>query len=60
MLLIYVILFAVLQVDQKLGTQMSEYGSLQTSSYENRGFGILYFNPGLFDPPSGYADPVSS
>lgn len=50
----------LLQVDQKLATLMSEDGSLQTSSYENRGFRKLYFNPGLFDPPCGYADPISS
>ncbi|PNF19850.1 Caspase-2 [Cryptotermes secundus] len=42
-------------VDQKLATLTAEDGSLQTSSYENRGFRKLYFNPGLFDPPSGYA-----
>jgi len=34
-------------VDQKLATLKSEGGSLQTSSYENRGFRKLYFNPGL-------------
>jgi len=34
-------------VDQKLATLISEEGSLQTSSYENRGFRKLYFNPGL-------------
>jgi len=34
-------------VDQKLATLMSEVGSRQTSTYENRGFRKLYFNPGL-------------
>lgn len=34
-------------VDQKLATLISEEGSLQTSSYENRGFRKFYFNPGL-------------
>jgi len=34
-------------VDQNLATVISEGGSLQTSSYENRGFRKLYFNPGL-------------
>jgi hypothetical protein len=34
-------------VDQKLATLRSEGGSMQTSSYEDRGFRKLYFNPGL-------------
>jgi len=34
-------------VDQKLEKITSEHGSLQTSSYETRGFRKFYFNPGL-------------
>lgn len=34
-------------VDQKLATLTCEEGSLQTSTYENRGFRKFYFNPGL-------------
>jgi len=34
-------------VDQKLATLKTEEGLRQTSSYENRGFRKLYFNPGL-------------
>jgi hypothetical protein len=51
---------SVLQVQHKLDKLVAEDGSVQTASYENRGFRKFFFNPGLFDDPSGDADPVTS